>query len=113
MFKKKIIMLCKKLSRKLKTAFYLLIFNRKGLYERLYRYKSTIFPQANDPWRFEAEIGRIQNTIQFHGTVTDELLADIEKLEKKITLCTAKKINFHRKCTLIHAINSIKNTSAK
>jgi hypothetical protein len=65
-------------------------------------------PQESDPWRYEAEVGRIQNTILFQCTITDVLLTDLENIEKKVTTNVGNKISFSRKCMLIHALDSIK-----
>jgi hypothetical protein len=72
-----------------------------------------IFPQENAPWHFEAEIGRIQNTLVLQGTMTDALLADLENIEKKVMENAGNKIAFSRKYTLMHAFASIKNLTEK
>jgi Zn-finger protein len=45
--------------------------------------------------------------------MTDALLADLENIEKKVMENAGNKIAFSRKCTLIHAFDSIKNLTEK
>jgi hypothetical protein len=113
MFKKEILAICKNLLRKFITAAYLFLFDRKSLYDRLSRYKMIILPQENDPWRFESEVGRIQNTLLFQGMITNDLLADLEKVERKIISTAGNKISSSRNYTLIRAVVSIKNSKVQ
>jgi hypothetical protein len=111
--KKQTLKIYKKFCRKFTIASYLLLYNRKGFYDRLKRYKAMLLPQENDPWRFEAEIGRIQNTLLFQSTMTDTLLADLKNIEKKVTENVGNTNTFSRKYTLMHACASIKNLTEK